>query len=230
MRPSIGAVFVKVCGVTNEDDALLAVAMDADAIGFNFVSGSIRQIAPVVARDIVRRLPPEMLTVGVFRDAAPERVVQIVDEAGLRGAQLHGRETPETTRYVSERVPFVIKAFVDGDPGVARAAEHGVEHVMLDGARPGSGETWSWDTSAVPPGLRVILAGGLSPDNVGAAVTAVEPWGVDAASGLERPGGDGSPGRKDPRKVRLFVANARAAAVDRVPGADALPYDWVDDT
>jgi phosphoribosylanthranilate isomerase len=219
-------VFVKICGVTTEEDALLAVAMDADAVGFIFAAGSPRQIAPQQARDIARRLPAEVLTVGVFRDEAPERVVSIVNEAGLRGAQLHGRESAEATRYVAERIPFTIKVFTPDDPALARAHEFGAKVVMLDGARPGSGETWDWDLAAsVPEGTRLLLAGGLDPDNVAEAVRAVRPWGVDAASGTER-----SPGRKDPRKVRLFVANARAAAPEPVPGPDAIPYDWIDDT
>src|SRR5690606_8594948 len=163
-RRTIGRVFVKICGVTNEEDALLAVAMDADAVGFIFAP-SRRQIAPQTARDIARRLPAEALTVGVFRDEAPERVVAIVNEAGLRGAQLHGRETAEATRYVAERVPFTIKAFSAGDPALARADEFGVDAVMVDGARPGSGELWDWELlDSVPDGLRLILAGGLTPD------------------------------------------------------------------
>ncbi len=222
-------MFVKICGVTSEEDALLAVAMDADAVGFNFVSGSRRQIAAQAARDIARRLPAEALTVGIFRDEAPERVVSIVNEAGLRGAQLHGRESIEATRYVAARVPFVIKVFTADDPALARADEYGAQVVMLDGARPGSGGAWDWSLAAVPDGLRLLLAGGLTPENVADAVRAVRPWGVDVASGVER-AGDGPGGRKDPRKVRLFVANARAAAPEPVPGPDAVPYDWIDDT
>lgn len=219
-------MFVKICGITSEEDALLAVAMDADAIGFIFAP-SIRQIAPIVARDIVKRLPPEIITVGVFRDHAPERVVSIVNEAGLRGAQLSGHEPAEATQYVAERVPLVIKAFAAGSPELARAGDHGVDVVMLDGAAPGSGETFDWDLARqVPPGHEVLLAGGLGPANVADAIAAVRPWGVDVASGVERNGG--SPGEKDPRKVRLFVANARAAA-EALP-EPVEPYDWTDDT
>ncbi len=225
MSRTIRSVFVKICGITSEEDALLAVAMDADAVGFIFAP-STRQVAPQAARDIARRLPAEALTVGVFRDEAPERVVSIVNEAGLRGAQLHGHESVEATRYVAERVPFVIKVFSADDPALARADEYGAQVVMLDGARPGSGETWDWSLAdAVPAGVRLLLAGGLTPENVAEAVQAVRPWGVDAASGTER-----SSGRKDPRKVRLFVANARAAAPQPEPGPDAAPYDWIDDT
>ena len=218
-------MFVKICGITSEDDALLAVAMDADAVGFIFAP-STRQIAPVVARDIVKRLPPEIITVGVFRDEAPERVVSIVNQAGLRAAQLHGG-TPEATQYVAARVPLVIKAVAAGSPEAAAADEHGVEVVHVDGTTPGSGQTYDWDLVwAVPPGLKVVLAGGLHPGNVADAIDRVRPWGVDVASGVERDGG--TPGEKDPRKVRLFVANARAAAA-RLP-APVEPYDWTDDT
>src|SRR6202008_3684518 len=87
-------VFIKVCGVTNEDDALLAVAMGADAVGFVFAP-SPRQVHPEVVRDIVKRLPPEILTVGVFRNETPERVIDVVGRTGLKGAQLHGGETAE---------------------------------------------------------------------------------------------------------------------------------------
>jgi len=97
-------VFVKICGTTTEEDALLAVAMGADAVGFIFAP-SPRQISPSRVHDIVRRLPPEVLTVGVFRNELPERVVEVVNSAGLRGAQLHGRETPDQARFVKERVP-----------------------------------------------------------------------------------------------------------------------------
>lgn len=221
-------MFVKICGITCEEDGLLAVAMDADAVGFIFAP-SPRQIAPVVARDIVRRLPSDIITVGVFRDEAPERVVEIVHATGLRAAQLHGHESPEATQYVAERVPLVIKALTAGSPQVARAADYGAEVVMLDGAVPGSGQPWDLALAGeVPEGQKVLLAGGLRPETVAAAVEAVHPWGVDAASGVERAGG--APGRKDPRKVRTFVANARAAAPAWEPEADETPYDWTEDT
>src|SRR5688500_583233 len=101
-------MFVKICGITNEEDALLAVALGADAIGFNFAASS-RNIQPTTAGDIVKRLPSEILTVGIFRDASPSRVVEVVNSAGLRAAQLHGRETPEQCAWVRERAPVVIK-------------------------------------------------------------------------------------------------------------------------
>src|SRR5213596_2832937 len=107
-------MFVKVCGVTNEDDALLAVAMGADAIGFVFAP-SPRQVHPEVVRDIVKRLPHDTLTIGVFRNETPERVIEIVSRTGLKGAQLHGGETRDEIRAVRLRVPFLIQALPAGD-------------------------------------------------------------------------------------------------------------------
>src|SRR5213083_945367 len=102
-------MFVKVCGTTNEEDALLSVAMGADAVGFVFAP-SPRQIAPARAADIAKRLPPEILTVGVFRNEAPARVIQIVSGTGLKAAQLHGHETPDECREIAAKIPVLIKA------------------------------------------------------------------------------------------------------------------------
>jgi phosphoribosylanthranilate isomerase len=214
-------VFVKICGTTSEEDALLAVAMGADAIGFIFAP-SPRQISPAIVRDIVRRLPSEILTVGVFRNELPERVVQIVNGAGLKGAQLHGRETPEQAQFVRERVPVVFQAFVAGDPAIHKAHHYGADAVMLDSPSPGSGQVFDWRLAeGVPDGLRLLLAGGLNPDNVADAIAGVHPWGVDVVTGVEA-----EPGRKDPLKVRAFIANAkRAEPAAPVPTGDG-PYDW----
>jgi phosphoribosylanthranilate isomerase len=214
-------VFVKICGTTSEEDALLAVAMGADALGFIFAP-SPRQIAPALVRDIVRRLPPEVITVGVFRDETPERVVDIVNSSGLRGAQLSGRESAEATRYVKARVPMVIKAFAAGDASVRSAKDYGADVVMLDAPSPGSGQVFDWRLAeGVPDGVRFLLAGGLSAENVAEAIRQVRPWGVDVATGVEV-----SPGKKDPRKLREFIAAAKAAEVPAYEGADAAPYDW----
>ncbi len=214
-------MFVKVCGTTNEEDALLAVAMGADAVGFIFAP-STRQVAAAAVRDIVRRLPPEVLTVGVFRDAAPEQVVKVVNGIGLRAAQLHGRETAEQTAWVRERVPVVIKAFAAGDPGLRRARDHGADVVMLDAPSPGSGQVFDWRLAeGVPDGSRLMLAGGLNAENVAEAIGQVRPWGVDVVTGVEA-----SPGHKDPRALRAFVKAARSAAVPAYEGAGEGPYDW----
>lgn len=224
-------MFVKICGVTNEEDALVAVGMGADAIGFNFVSGSPRQISPRLARDIIRRLPGGIVTVGVFRNELPERVVQIMDGAGLRLAQLHGNETTADSRWIAERVPGLIKAFVAGDPNVERVRDYGASVVMLDGPEPGSGNVFDWSQlEGGQRGMRLLLAGGLRPSNVAQAIQIVRPWGVDVASGVES-----EPGRKDVLAMREFVTAAKEAgalisetAEAEAPDADA-PYDWRDD-
>jgi phosphoribosylanthranilate isomerase len=216
-------VFVKICGTTTEEDALLAVAMGADAVGFIFAP-SPRQVSPAAVADIVKRLPPEIVTVGVFRDESPARVVEIVNATGLKGAQLHGHETPEQAKWVRARVPFTIQAFPAGDRAVRRADEYGADIVLVDSPKPGSGQVFDWSLAAeVPGGLRLMLAGGLHPDNVADAIGQVRPWGVDVVTGVEQ-----EPGRKDPRKVRAFVAAAKAAEPEDYEGSDDTPFDWED--
>ena len=214
-------MFVKVCGTTSEEDALLAVAMGADAVGFIFAP-SPRQVAPQIVGNIIRRLPTEILTVGVFRDESPGRIVQIVNKVGLRAAQLHGHESPEHAQWIRKRIPFLIKAFAAGDPSIRRATDFAADAVMIDSPRPGSGQVFDWTLAdGVPDGVRLVLAGGLHAENVGEAIARVRPWGVDAVTGVEA-----APGRKDPRKVHAFVAAAKAAALPEHEADDDEPYDW----
>jgi len=229
-------MFVKICGITRTDDALLAVALGADALGFVFAPSS-RMIAVDKARDIARRLPPDVLTVGVFRDSLPERVVEVVTRAGLGAAQLHGHETAEQTRAVRSRLSTVIKAFPAGDPGLADLAGYGADAVLVDSARPGSGEVFDWSLAEDAPlaGHRLLLAGGLVPENVAEAIAKVRPWGVDVSSGVEA-----RPGVKDPLKLRHFIEAAKTAAdpaeADPVSPQDTVlpsphaPYDWEEDS
>jgi phosphoribosylanthranilate isomerase len=217
-------MFVKICGITNEDDGLLSVALGADAIGFIFAP-STRQLQPVRARDIVRRLPPEVLTVGVFRDESRQRVVDLVNQVGLKCAQLHGHESAADTLWVREHVPFVIKAFVAGDPRLDQFDDYGADVALIDSQTPGSGRVFDWSLAeGAPQHRRVLLAGGLTPDNVSAAVRRVRPWGVDVSTGVER-----GPGNKDPIKLREFIERAKAAEKKPYRGVDDEPYDWEDD-
>ncbi len=217
-------MFVKICGITNEDDALLAVAMGADAVGFVFAP-SPRQIPVQRAYDITRRLPPEVLTVGVFRDEHPKRVVELVHRAGVKAAQLHGNESAAAVAEVARSVQWVIKAYPAGSPQVGAASSLATDLILLDAPSPGSGQLFDWTLAGeVPEGMRLILAGGLDPDNVADAIKAIEPWGVDVASGVER-----APGRKDALKVKRFIEAAKAAAPLPYLGADELPYDWSDE-
>jgi len=217
-------MFIKICGITNEDDALFAVAMGADAVGFIFAP-STRQVAPQLVYDITRRLPPEVLTVGVFRDEHPSRVVEIANRSGVKAVQLHGRETIEHTKEIAHNVRYVIKVFGSDSPHLRNADQYGTDLIMVDSPGGGTGKVFDWGlVGDVPDGVRLILAGGLDPDNVTDAVRVVEPWGVDVASGVET-----TPGKKDPAKVRRFIANARDAAPTPYLGPDELPYDWADE-
>lgn len=223
-------LFVKICGITSEADALLCVSLGADAVGFIFAP-SVRQVSVQTAGDIVKRLPPEILTVGVFRDEAPQRVVEMVHQAGLGAAQLHGHETSEATRWVRSRIPMVIKAFPAGDRTISRFDEFGADYLLVDGNTPGSGEVFDWRLAeGVADPTRMFVSGGLRPDNVAQAVAHLRPAGVDVDSGVEA-----APGRKDPLLVRDFIMNARNAEkaadardpLDEDPGAEE-PYDWRD--
>ncbi|HLN16753.1 MAG TPA: phosphoribosylanthranilate isomerase [Acidimicrobiales bacterium] len=223
-------LFVKICGVTSEADALLVVGLGADAVGFIFAP-SPRQVTTSLVADVVKRLPHGVLTVGVFRDEAPSRVVDIANHAGLGAVQLHGHEPAEECVWVRERVACTIKAFQAGDPAIARFGDFGADFLLIDGPSPGSGEVFDWrlGEGVVDPG-RLIVSGGLRPDNVDQAVRHLRPYGVDVATGVES-----APGVKDPALVRQFVESARAAAAegeaeDRadLPSTDeGDPYDWM---
>jgi phosphoribosylanthranilate isomerase len=231
-------VFVKICGITHEDDALLAVALGADALGFVFAP-SRRQVRPEQVAEIIRRLPHGVVTVGVFRDERPERVIDIVNRVGLTGAQLHGREPLSEVRWVRKRVSFVIQGFAAGDPAVTAAANGPADVVLIDSPHPGSGRVFDWSLAeGAPGGVRLLLAGGLNAENVGEAIRRVRPWGVDVSSGVET-----APGRKDPRKLRRFIEEAREAGEEltaKLTPAVAMnssrpnrradrPYDWAED-
>ncbi len=222
-------LFVKICGVTSEADALLAVSFGASAVGFIFAP-SPRQVSVQLAGDIAKRLPDEVLTVGVFRDEAPQRVVEAVRTAGLGAAQLHGHETAEATQWVRARVPAVIKAFRAGERAIARFEEFGADYLLVDGDNPGSGRVFDWRLAeGVADHDRLILSGGLRPDNVAQAVLHLRPAGVDVASGVES-----EPGRKDPLLLRDFIVNARRAGAEVAAREEPLdaeagePYDWRD--
>ena len=217
-------MWVKICGITNETDALVAVGMGADAVGFVFAP-SPRQVTPGIVRDIVRRLPPEIVTVGVFRDQSPDQVVDMALAAGLQAVQLHGHETPSDARAIRPRVQALIVAFPAGSHSVERFDEYDADAMLLDAHTPGSGEVFDWTlVDSVPTNRRWILAGGLEPDNVGHAITATQPWGVDVSTGVEA-----RPGVKDPRLVREFVRAARRAGaqIERpTPDRDSMLFDW----
>lgn len=200
-------MMVKICGITNLDDALAAVEAGASAIGFNFYAPSPRYVPPESAAKISERLPGSITKVGVFVNESAAAVAKIAGEAGLDVAQLHGDEPPEAFPPGIR----VWKAFRVGPGWSARELRlYPAEAFLLDasatGVYGGSGQSFDW-TLARDTGRRVILAGGLDAGNVGGAIRIARPWGVDAASRLES-----APGKKDHEKMRRFVAAARAAA------------------
>lgn len=207
-------VRIKICGITNLDDALACVDAGADLLGFNFYPGSPRCIEPAAAREIVAQLPASILTVGVFVDAGtPKDVERLADKAGVRALQLHGDESPSYCRKLNGR--FVIKALrATSGYTPETAMQYATNAILLDSfdthARGGSGKVFDWSlaqrTSQLVP--KFFLAGGLGPENVAAAVVSVQPYGVDACSRLET-----SPGRKDIRKVRSFINAIRGEQV-----------------
>jgi phosphoribosylanthranilate isomerase len=236
-------LFVKICGITSEADALLAVGMGASAVGFIFAP-SPRQMAPTAVADIVKRLPHETVTVGVFRDEAPQRVVDIASQIGLQAVQLHGVESVDDTQWIRSRVGWTIKAFPAGHRNIDRFNEYGAQLLLIDGANPGSGELFDWRLAeGVLDPTRLIVSGGLRPENVAAAIAHLHPRGVDVASGVES-----APGVKDPGKLKEFIGAAheaaRAVAAESGPRTDegnttnmnggpadrlSHPFDWQDE-
>lgn len=202
-------VRIKVCGITSRKDALAAVELGADALGFVFYEKSPRYIDPDDAARIVAALPPFVTTVGVFVDLHPSGVNRIVRISGLDRAQLHGDETPGDCSQVE--VP-VVKAFrVRGPEDTEGLDGYEVSAFLLDtyreGVPGGTGETFDWGLAAgtVEKGETVILSGGLNPNNVAEAVERVRPYGVDVSSGVEK-----GPGVKDHGKIEAFIGAARS--------------------
>jgi len=200
--------WVKICGVTNVADAVVAVAEGASALGLNFVPSSRRYIDPRSAREIARAVAGRAELVGVFADEPVEKMETLRTELGLDWLQLHGAEPPELVA----RLPRSFKALgVVSPEDVERALSYPGERVLLDAkvgsALGGTGVTFDWSlVSTGPHAARLIVAGGLHPGNVGDAIARMSPFGVDVASGVEPPN---DPRRKDADKIRAFVRAAR---------------------
>jgi len=199
---------VKICGITNLDDALAAVDAGADALGFNFYPRSLRYITPDMARAISDRLPNGVLTVGVFVNEELESVQETASAAGISALQLHGTESPEYCKALKGR--YLIKVFGTGsDFKPENVLEYDVQAVMLDAFDAerfgGTGNLSNWAIARQTMELfqTVFLAGGLSPENVAQAIDQVDPYAVDACSSIER-----APGLKDHVRMRAFIAAA----------------------
>ena len=204
---------VKICGITNLEDALAAVAAGADALGFNFYKPSPRYITPQHAREIVEQLPESVLTVGVFVNEEPDAVRAIAGEAGLRALQLHGDESPAYCQELAINY-YVIKTFAVSETlDVQTVNAYKVEAIMLDTKhnhlRGGTGQVFDWSVArqAAATIPKLFLAGGLSPENVENAIKTVRPYAVDTCSALED-----RPGKKNEERMRVFVNAVRSVA------------------
>jgi phosphoribosylanthranilate isomerase len=202
-------VQVKICGITNLEDALAAVEAGADALGFNFYRKSPRYVTAREAGRIVEHLPVRVLCVGVFVNEDAEEVRRVLKEAGLGAAQLHGDETADYCRGLG--CGMTIKALRVGEGfEVERVAQTGAEAILLDAfageAFGGTGRTFDWEVARRARFLvpKLFLAGGLTPENVAEAVRAVRPFAVDVCSGVET-----APGRKSAALVKNFIEAAR---------------------
>jgi phosphoribosylanthranilate isomerase len=201
---------VKICGLTRFEDAELAVQLGADAIGFVFWSGSPRAVTPDAVREIVRHLPAFPVRVGVFVNASPHEVARAAEIARLDAVQLHG---DEDVHHFLDLAPRLIKAVDVGSESALDAAQRLPERVvtLVDAVDParrgGTGTVADWTSAARLARRRpVMLAGGLTDENVGQAVVAVRPWAVDVSSGVEW-----TPGLKSPDRMRAFFARMREA-------------------
>jgi phosphoribosylanthranilate isomerase len=208
------SVRVKICGITNSEDARAAVESGADALGFIFFSGSPRYLSPDAAARIIAQLPPFVVKVGVFVDAPRDGVLEIAHSTGIDAIQLHGSESAAECEQLAGTRLKVIKAFRMKDTGtLEEIATYPVSAFLLDSYVPGqlggTGAKFNWDLAlnAKQFGRPIILAGGLDPENVSDAVAKVGPYGVDVSSAVEI-----SPGKKDLEKVRRFIARAKQAS------------------
>jgi phosphoribosylanthranilate isomerase len=205
---------VKICGITNAEDAAVAVEAGADALGFVFYRKSSRYIEPMLARQIVMSLPPLVIPVGVFVNEDQQVVRDLMDDCGLALAQLHG---DESAIYCKELGRTVLKALRVKDRSTFLALAEfrgraGIRGFVLDAFSDqgygGTGQVIDWQLAAEAAKVAsILLAGGLTPDNVERAIQAVRPYGVDVSSGVER-----SPGKKDHEKLRTFIRAAKVVS------------------
>ena len=214
--------WIKICGITNLEDALAAADAGANAVGFVFYKQSPRNISPEKVREIVAQLPAEVEKVGVFVDESPEGIVAVAERAELSALQLHvgssfGGHGQQGWRFGNRKVYLALPAAVFLDAGTqwvgANQRSSAISAIFLDSGTSeqpgGTGKAFDWQKAALlveamTKTTNVVVAGGLNPLNVAEAIRILKPWGVDVASGVEA-----SPGKKDPKKVQAFIAAVR---------------------
>ena len=199
---------IKICGITHLTDALTAVEAGADALGFVFVPDTPRFVKPDQVAAIIAQLPPFITTVGIFVSKDSEKIRTIVERCRLDAIQLHADVTPEFCRNLDRRVIKAVR--VKDESSLSILSDYDVNAFLLDayveGKMGGTGHVLDWDLALQAKNYgRIIIAGGLNPDNAAQAVRHVMPYGVDVSSGVES-----QPGRKDPNKIRKFIDAVRS--------------------
>jgi len=200
---------VKICGITNIEDAVAAAEYGADAIGFVFQPKSPRAITPETAKNIVSALPPFITTIGVFVNESKREIERIISYVGLNIVQLHGNEPPDACQLNKKVIKAIrVKDLTDLEP----LKRYNVSAFLLDTYSPhtmgGTGQIFNWDIAVEAKKFgRIILAGGLNHENIEEAIKWVRPYGIDVATGVE----SNKKGEKDHKKLRLFIEKAREA-------------------
>jgi len=204
-------VRVKICGITNLDDAMAAADFGADALGFVFFKKSPRYISPANAKKIIKKLPPFISAVGVFVNEDKKNIEKIVSHTGINIIQLHGDETPKACNLSKPAIKAIRVKSLDSLEIISKYRDK-VSALLLDTYTPelfgGTGQIFNWDIAVEARQLgRVILAGGLKPENIQKAVRYVHPYAVDVSSGVEA-----EKGRKDRKKMKLFIKMAKSVS------------------
>jgi phosphoribosylanthranilate isomerase len=210
MSHGASSVRIKICGITRAEDAQEAARLGADALGFNFWSDSTRYIRPAAAREIIRTLPPLLSVVGVFVNATRDEILRVAERCRLHVVQLHGDESPSFCAKLG--FPFIRAIRFEG-PGSLASWDRASGTLLIDAPTRGyggSGKTFDWRLlQGATKARRIILAGGLTAENIARAVRTVHPYGVDVATGVES-----SPGIKDAARMARFISVARATALE----------------
>ena len=209
---------IKICGLTRADEAVRCAELGADAIGLVFFAKSPRNVSAAQAKEITRALPPSVVPTGVFVNESYEFIMEKVDQCGLKGVQLHGNESARLVEMLSREALIVIKVlYVESEPNIRKAALYDPTSFLVEyskGSLPG-GNALAWDVDQVntlKTDKSVLIAGGLSSDNIRQAVISATPDGVDVSSGVEK-----EPGRKDFLKVDAFIKAVRSCGMEKKP-------------